>query len=107
MLLDHSSKIKLQQKFNYRTYGEKEFIMEVLLTQQNPLNLLFFIPEFLKQLQFYSEEFRRCPLLKLWIGPLPLLILYHPDNVEVSACFLSILLSRKAVSNLLVSIRSM
>lgn len=61
--------------------------MEVLLTQQNPLNLLFFIPEFLKQLQHYTEEFRGWPLLKLWIGPLPLVVLYHPDNVEVSVLF--------------------
>ncbi|NWR56444.1 CP4V2 protein, partial [Bucorvus abyssinicus] len=39
--------------------------------------------DFLKQLQLYSEEFRSQPLLKLWIGPLPVVILYHPDNVEV------------------------
>ncbi|XP_010142523.1 PREDICTED: cytochrome P450 4V2 [Buceros rhinoceros silvestris] len=39
--------------------------------------------EFLKQLQIYSEVFRSWPLLKLWIGPLPLLVLYHADDVEV------------------------
>ncbi|KAJ7405124.1 Cytochrome P450 4V2 [Willisornis vidua] len=38
---------------------------------------------FFKQLQLYSEEFRSWPLFKLWIGPLPVMILYHPDNVEV------------------------
>ncbi|NXP16706.1 CP4V2 protein, partial [Scytalopus superciliaris] len=38
---------------------------------------------FFKQLQFYSEEFRNWSLFKLWIGPLPVTILYHPDTVEV------------------------
>ncbi|NXW20778.1 CP4V2 protein, partial [Circaetus pectoralis] len=38
---------------------------------------------FFKQLQVYAEEFRSWPLLKIWIGPLPVLILYHPDSVEV------------------------
>ncbi|NWQ69319.1 CP4V2 protein, partial [Neopipo cinnamomea] len=38
---------------------------------------------FFNQLKFYSEEFRSWPLLKLWIGPLPVMILYHPDSVEV------------------------
>ncbi|XP_061227452.1 cytochrome P450 4V2 [Neopsephotus bourkii] len=38
---------------------------------------------FFKQLQTYVEEFRSLPLLKLWIGPLPLVLLYHPDSVEV------------------------
>ncbi|XP_058049878.1 cytochrome P450 4V2 isoform X2 [Ahaetulla prasina] len=30
-----------------------------------------------------EEEFRNMPLLKLWIGPFPHLILYHQDTVEV------------------------
>ncbi|XP_064005091.1 cytochrome P450 4V2 [Pogoniulus pusillus] len=38
---------------------------------------------FFKQLQKHSEEFRSLPLLKLWVGPLPVVILYHPDSVEV------------------------
>ncbi|XP_010220976.1 PREDICTED: cytochrome P450 4V2 [Tinamus guttatus] len=38
---------------------------------------------FFKQVQQYSEEFRKLPLLKLWVGPLPLLVLYDPDSVEV------------------------
>ncbi|NXW65318.1 CP4V2 protein, partial [Eurystomus gularis] len=37
---------------------------------------------FFKQLQFYVEEFRSWPLLKLWVGPLPFVVLYHPDSVE-------------------------
>ncbi|NXF87119.1 CP4V2 protein, partial [Eubucco bourcierii] len=37
---------------------------------------------FFKQLQHYSEEFRSLPLFKLWVGPLPFVILYHPDSVE-------------------------
>ncbi|NWT51202.1 CP4V2 protein, partial [Erythrocercus mccallii] len=39
--------------------------------------------DFFKQLQFYVEEFRSWPLFKLWIGPLPVMVLYHPDSVEV------------------------
>ncbi|XP_067408063.1 cytochrome P450 4V2-like [Emydura macquarii macquarii] len=31
----------------------------------------------------YYEDFRTQPLLKLWVGPLPILILYHADTVEV------------------------
>ncbi|NXF41873.1 CP4V2 protein, partial [Nyctibius bracteatus] len=38
---------------------------------------------FFRQLQAYSEEFRSLPFFKLWIGPLPLMILYHPESVEV------------------------
>ncbi|XP_067993026.1 cytochrome P450 4V2 [Melanerpes formicivorus] len=38
---------------------------------------------FFKQLQHYSEEFRSWPLLKLWVGPLPFIVLYHPDSVEI------------------------
>ncbi|NXU83422.1 CP4V2 protein, partial [Xiphorhynchus elegans] len=38
---------------------------------------------FFKQIQSYAEEFRSWPLFKLWIGPLPVMVLYHPDNVEV------------------------
>ncbi|XP_054238799.1 cytochrome P450 4V2 [Indicator indicator] len=37
---------------------------------------------FFKQLQYYSEEFRSWPLIKLWVGPLPFIVLYHPDGVE-------------------------
>ncbi|NXP58540.1 CP4V2 protein, partial [Chloropsis cyanopogon] len=39
--------------------------------------------DFFKQLQFYTEEFRSWPLFKLWIGPVPVMVLYHPDSVEV------------------------
>ncbi|NXK29866.1 CP4V2 protein, partial [Piprites chloris] len=38
---------------------------------------------FFNQLKFYSEEFRYMPFFKLWIGPLPLMVLYHPDAVEI------------------------
>ncbi|KFP28925.1 Cytochrome P450 4V2, partial [Colius striatus] len=38
---------------------------------------------FFKQLQFYVEELRSWPLFKLWLGPLPIMILYHPESVEV------------------------
>ncbi|NXA98309.1 CP4V2 protein, partial [Melanocharis versteri] len=39
--------------------------------------------DFFKQLQFYVEEFRSWPLFKIWIGPVPVMVLYHPDSVEV------------------------
>ncbi|KAM9382051.1 cytochrome P450 4V2 [Phaethornis superciliosus] len=38
---------------------------------------------FFKQIQTYAEEFRSRPLFKIWIGPLPVLVLYHRDSVEV------------------------
>ncbi|NXP55286.1 CP4V2 protein, partial [Heliornis fulica] len=37
---------------------------------------------FFKQLQIYVEDFRSWPLFKLWIGPVPVMILYHPESVE-------------------------
>ncbi|XP_067407697.1 cytochrome P450 4V2-like isoform X2 [Emydura macquarii macquarii] len=39
--------------------------------------------DFFKQIVQHLEEFRNRPLLKLWIGPLPFVILYHADAVEV------------------------
>ncbi|CAM4548245.1 unnamed protein product [Lepidochelys olivacea] len=39
--------------------------------------------DFFKQIVDKFEEYRNLPLLKLWIGPLPFVILYHPDAVEV------------------------
>nr|XP_003221648.2 PREDICTED: cytochrome P450 4V2 [Anolis carolinensis] len=38
---------------------------------------------FFQQLMKYSEQFRNIPLYKLWVGPIPFLILYHADTVEV------------------------
>ncbi|ETE58963.1 Cytochrome protein, partial [Ophiophagus hannah] len=38
---------------------------------------------FWKQVINYSEEFRNIPLLKLWIGPFPHMLLYHQDTIEV------------------------
>ncbi|XP_027591287.1 cytochrome P450 4V2 isoform X1 [Pipra filicauda] len=38
---------------------------------------------FFNQLKFYSEEFRKWSLFNLWLGPLPVVVLYHPDSVEV------------------------
>ncbi|XP_008166673.1 cytochrome P450 4V2-like isoform X1 [Chrysemys picta bellii] len=49
-------------------------------------NALFFErkgEDFFKQIVNNLEEYRNLPLLKLWIGPLPFVILYHPDAVEV------------------------
>ncbi|XP_076001493.1 cytochrome P450 4V8 [Genypterus blacodes] len=38
--------------------------------------------EFFCQIVDYTNEFRDAPLLKLWIGPLPAVILFHAENVE-------------------------
>ncbi|XP_074084907.1 cytochrome P450 4V2 [Macrotis lagotis] len=38
--------------------------------------------EFFEQIVYYSEEYRQEPLLKLWLGPVPMVALYHADNVE-------------------------
>ncbi|XP_037382244.1 cytochrome P450 4V2-like isoform X1 [Talpa occidentalis] len=39
--------------------------------------------EFFQQLISYTEEYRHVPLLKLWLGPVPVVALYHAENVEV------------------------
>ncbi|XP_053440290.1 cytochrome P450 4V2 isoform X1 [Nycticebus coucang] len=39
--------------------------------------------EFFQQLSQYTEEYRHMPLLKLWVGPVPMLALYKAENVEV------------------------
>ncbi|XP_062431666.1 cytochrome P450 4V2 isoform X2 [Rhea pennata] len=38
---------------------------------------------FFKQLQHYFQEFRNLPFFKIWLGPLPVMVLYDPDSVEV------------------------
>ncbi|XP_053556231.1 cytochrome P450 4V2 [Bombina bombina] len=38
--------------------------------------------DFFQQIIEYTEVFRTLPLIKLWIGPIPFLILYHADTVE-------------------------
>ncbi|XP_030740423.2 cytochrome P450 4V2 [Echinops telfairi] len=39
--------------------------------------------EFFQQIIQYSEEYRDRPLLKLWVGPIPMVALYRAENVEV------------------------
>ncbi|XP_037687119.1 cytochrome P450 4V2 isoform X2 [Choloepus didactylus] len=39
--------------------------------------------EFFQQIIQYTEEFRHLPLLKLWVGTVPLVVIYHAENVEV------------------------
>ncbi|XP_048366074.1 cytochrome P450 4V2 isoform X2 [Sphaerodactylus townsendi] len=38
---------------------------------------------FFKQILFYRDRFCDIPLLKLWIGPLPILLLFHAESIEV------------------------
>ncbi|XP_014711251.1 cytochrome P450 4V2 [Equus asinus] len=39
--------------------------------------------DFFQQLIYYTEENRHLPLLKLWLGPVPVVIFYNAENVEV------------------------
>ncbi|XP_012499451.1 PREDICTED: cytochrome P450 4V2 [Propithecus coquereli] len=39
--------------------------------------------EFFQQIIQFTEEFRHMPLLKLWVGPVPMVVLYNAENVEV------------------------
>ncbi|XP_063166746.1 cytochrome P450 4V2 [Candoia aspera] len=71
---------------NYRKWKEMEDIPEVRPWYPilgNALLLDNTAEGFLKQIIQYSEEFRYVQLLKFWIGPLPYIILYHQDTVEV------------------------
>ncbi|KAF7659577.1 hypothetical protein LDENG_00296380 [Lucifuga dentata] len=48
-------------------------------------NALQFKPnagDFFCQLVDYTNEFRHKPLLKLWLGPVPMVILFHAETVE-------------------------
>ncbi|XP_061684889.1 cytochrome P450 4V2 [Syngnathoides biaculeatus] len=38
--------------------------------------------DFFQQIQGYAEEFCNAPLIKLWLGMLPFVILYHAETVE-------------------------
>ncbi|XP_073501459.1 cytochrome P450 4V2-like isoform X2 [Phyllobates terribilis] len=38
--------------------------------------------DFFKQIIEYSETLRHLPLIKLWLGPVPFLILYHAETIE-------------------------
>ncbi|XP_061575069.1 cytochrome P450 4V2-like [Cololabis saira] len=38
--------------------------------------------EFFRQIVDYTQEFRDKPLFKIWVGPIPFVILYHAENVE-------------------------
>uniref|UniRef100_A0A8D1M5F3 Cytochrome P450 4V2 n=1 Tax=Sus scrofa TaxID=9823 RepID=A0A8D1M5F3_PIG len=39
--------------------------------------------DFFQQLIRYTEEYRHLPLLTLWLGTIPLVVLYNAENVEV------------------------
>ncbi|XP_055061631.2 cytochrome P450 4V8 isoform X2 [Misgurnus anguillicaudatus] len=48
----------------------------------NALNFKSNGRDFFCQLVGYTNEFRNSPLLKVWIGPVPFLILYHAETIE-------------------------
>ncbi|KAM6440600.1 cytochrome P450 4V2 [Liasis olivaceus] len=71
---------------NYRKWKEIEAIPEIrpwypILGHALILNRTG--EGFFKQIIQYSEEFRYMPLLKVWVGPCPHVVLYHADTVEV------------------------
>lgn len=39
--------------------------------------------DFFRQIMEFTKEFSDAPLFKIWIGPLPLLVLFHAETVEV------------------------
>ncbi|XP_032269486.1 cytochrome P450 4V2 [Phoca vitulina] len=39
--------------------------------------------EFFQQVIYYSEEYRHQPLVKLWLGPIPIVAIYNAESVEV------------------------
>uniref|UniRef100_A0A3Q3EB46 aromatase n=1 Tax=Labrus bergylta TaxID=56723 RepID=A0A3Q3EB46_9LABR len=45
--------------------------------------------EFFRQIEDYTREFADAPLLKLWIGPVPFVILFHAETVEVTNVLMS------------------
>uniref|UniRef100_A0A3B3QSB0 aromatase n=1 Tax=Paramormyrops kingsleyae TaxID=1676925 RepID=A0A3B3QSB0_9TELE len=58
------------------------------LDQTYPIlgNALYFkssAGEFFCQLVQLTEQFKKEPLMKLWIGPVPFLVLFHAENVEM------------------------
>ncbi|XP_034544483.1 cytochrome P450 4V2 isoform X1 [Notolabrus celidotus] len=38
--------------------------------------------DFFRQIEDYTKEFASAPLLKLWIGPVPFVVLFHVETVE-------------------------
>ncbi|XP_054460197.1 cytochrome P450 4V2 [Anoplopoma fimbria] len=38
--------------------------------------------DFFRQIEDFTREFRDAPLFKLWVGPVPFVVLYHAENVE-------------------------
>ncbi|XP_057698863.1 cytochrome P450 4V2-like [Corythoichthys intestinalis] len=48
----------------------------------NALELKTDAIEFFKQIQGYTDVFRDAPLVKLWLGTVPFVILYHAETVE-------------------------
>ncbi|KAM6972440.1 cytochrome P450 4V8 [Aplochiton taeniatus] len=38
--------------------------------------------DFFSQLVGYTDELRNTPLVKMWMGPIPFIILYHPETIE-------------------------
>lgn len=45
--------------------------------------LCAYIIDFFRQIEDYTKEYANAPLLQMWIGPVPFLVLFHVETVEV------------------------
>uniref|UniRef100_H3CNU3 Cytochrome P450 4V2 n=1 Tax=Tetraodon nigroviridis TaxID=99883 RepID=H3CNU3_TETNG len=70
-------------------YLHKWFTMKPIPQLQGtyPLigNALLFKPnagDFFNQIVEYTREFSNYPLFKIWVGPVPFVVLFHPETVE-------------------------
>lgn len=53
-------------------------------TIRNSFKIKCFLPEFFQQMISYTEGNRDVSLLKLWLGPMPVVAMYNAEVVEVS-----------------------
>lgn len=47
------------------------------------IQILFIFVDFFNQIVEYTRTFSHHPLLKIWVGPVPFVVLFHPETVEV------------------------
>lgn len=43
----------------------------------------YLFEDFFRQIVEFTQEFSGAPLFKIWLGPLPLVVLFHAETVEV------------------------
>lgn len=47
------------------------------------IKILFIFVEFFNQIMEFTREFSHRPLFKIWLGPVPFLVLFHSETIEV------------------------